>query len=729
MTEPNQININFLRECSWTDSDSPTEESEEEVESDLQCIHPRPAPPFRSRLSHRVRLGTGDVMESREETNKCIVGFLLDMRRFSTETIQRWVQQEWKPTGEVTVIGRDDNRYLIFFSDDTDRRVALEQTPWSYQGALFATRRWNPNVPLGEIVLDRIELWLQIWGLSVEYQNAVVAEKLARTAGEVIRIDWRNQRPRNIRFLRVRIALDPRQPLAAGCTLEKDDGTVQWVPFSYEKINKLCLSCGMLGHTHPYCSRDAAEVDRLARQRMRPITERRNRDNQPPFLNIERSVHYERGSSSGAAYQSPVPMQEEKINGLQAIQEEEQVTQMQEMTLEAGGQETDERVVAVTTIGEDVQVQLQSLMLREGSNEEPQGPEPTHITEISDPLETIPLERGLDDNIADTLQSLQSLHHLVQPHPPPQPSHNVTVEAEMPAFEYPPLEPLLDPLSEFDISTARLEQLEQRHDRGLHNMADLEDIQIALGREHARFEHICEEIVRQSAEMLEGLQNRHLNDPMVQPNDNNVRWISLPQGGAVYTNARLQVDIGTNNAKSSRMGAQNKNQPNLRNMENLEFELNLQMEQQQLRMVESQITLNPTATEHHPPIDQCTSLEEHPPTLLLGFGKMINPTSPGFICTVNEEDMASAFLNDTPSPDIGPQEAAEDEQVRLTRGREKEAARKSPKRRRSVEESSDLDSEERRRVRQRLEGFEMKAFEASDKENTTAEGSRPAVPQ
>ncbi|OMO79621.1 hypothetical protein COLO4_24362 [Corchorus olitorius] len=231
MTERNNQSITVLRECSWTDSDSPTEESEEEVGSDIQGIHPRPAPPFRPRLSHRIQIGTEDLMTAREEAERCIVGFLLDLRRFSTETIQKWVQQEWRPLGEVTVIGRDDNMYLIYFSNDIDREVALEQTPWSYQGALFATRKWNPNVPLKDIVLDRIELWMQIWPLPIEYQNPTVAVKLARLAGQVVRVDWKNRRPRNIRYLRVRIVVDPREPLAAGCTMERDNGTVQWIEF------------------------------------------------------------------------------------------------------------------------------------------------------------------------------------------------------------------------------------------------------------------------------------------------------------------------------------------------------------------------------------------------------------------------------------------------------------------------------------------------------------------
>ncbi|OMP10449.1 helicase-like transcription factor-like protein [Corchorus olitorius] len=87
MEERVEQSVTMLRECSWTDSDSPTEKSEEETYSGIQGTFPRPTQPFKPRLSHKIRLGTEDLMEAIEEAEKCIVGFLLDLRRFSSETI------------------------------------------------------------------------------------------------------------------------------------------------------------------------------------------------------------------------------------------------------------------------------------------------------------------------------------------------------------------------------------------------------------------------------------------------------------------------------------------------------------------------------------------------------------------------------------------------------------------------------------------------------------------
>ncbi|OMO89546.1 hypothetical protein COLO4_19700 [Corchorus olitorius] len=646
MAESSLPNIRYLRECSWTDSDSPTEESEEDSGNSIQDSYPRPPPPFRSIVSHRIRVEPKDLMEAREEASKCIVGFLLDIRKFSTENVQRWLNQAWQPVGEVTVIGRDDDRYLIYIASEVDRKAALEQTPWAFQGALFATRKWNPNVPLGDMVLDRVELWLQIWGLPFEYQNRRVAEKLAHTAGEIIKIDWRNRRPRNIRFLRIRIALDPRQPLAPRCTIERDDGTIQWAEFRYDKITKLCLSCGMLGHKHTQCSKDAAEVDMMVRQRMRPITARyghpividsqnnlftnrmraflhrasrrntglvyggRNVTNEERIPNWPYNADpFHRGSTNVARGHEPrAPPrantmvyqagQGTYVTEVQQMEIETAVTEAQVREAEQGVEREMPNNARCPIGGEDVQAEqgVEREMPNnarcpiggedEEETKERLEAEATLVLEISETTEPSQVQDLTEEQtVAPNQPAMQSQDQSSTQPQTPQTIPPTLRESESSIFELPTLGPIVDPVAEYDSSIERLAQLEERMDRGFDNLADLEDIHFALNREHSKFKQICEEIVRQSASLLEGLQNRHMNDPFTQPTNNNA--------------SDGQVE---------------------------------------------------------PQTDNVGEVEGQQNTLLLGTGSLVNPTSPGFICTINEEDLVSAFLRDTPSPDAGTEE-------------------------------------------------------------------------
>ena len=63
--------------------------------------------------------------------------------------------------------------------------------------------------------------------------------------------------------MRVRVWLDPNEPLIAGCMLRQDDGVMVQIEFKYEKVYKFCQRCGIIGHStahYPYLN---PEIERL----------------------------------------------------------------------------------------------------------------------------------------------------------------------------------------------------------------------------------------------------------------------------------------------------------------------------------------------------------------------------------------------------------------------------------------------------------------------------------
>ncbi|XP_070682352.1 uncharacterized protein [Malus domestica] len=76
-------------------------------------------------------------------------------------------------------------------------------------------------------------------------------EKLAGEAGEFLELeDVALARG----FLRVKILIDTRNPMAAGCWLAKGGDKDSWVEFSYEKLQDFCYKCGRIRHAMNECS-------------------------------------------------------------------------------------------------------------------------------------------------------------------------------------------------------------------------------------------------------------------------------------------------------------------------------------------------------------------------------------------------------------------------------------------------------------------------------------------
>ncbi|OMO88436.1 hypothetical protein COLO4_20258 [Corchorus olitorius] len=490
---PNQPGIHLLRECSWTDSGSSSMESGDSADSHAMRINPDPIPDIRSRQSHRFSYSTEQLQQARNEGAGCLIGFLQDVRRFSTEFVQSQINRAWELRGVETVLGRDEDRFLIHFTLEIDRRVGILGNPWNIQGAVFVLQPWVANIPLSEVRLLRMECWLQLWGLPFEYQQPFIAADMARSAGEVIGVDWVNKKPRNIRFVRVKVSVDLNSPLMPGSIVNRDDGTSQWVQFRYERINKLCMSCGMVGHNHRYCTMPYEEAERRINTTISRISQRYNlpinrEDHHPHFTNRMRAfltrvsrrttrIVYRPAGSHSRNRQAP--LQQPQVNSQTVTQTDgEQTAPTVNEHDVIGGSTWQQRDVHQSL------VQPNDVPTGEQNEEEPEGTPILNLEEeaemerqteqeehtmgnwrinIEDFIPTEPsveniFNTELDQQIANLQAELGFLEERQIRQPVPLQIVPPEADELYPNVEY-PMEPIEDPMQEFDNITARVERI------------------------------------------------------------------------------------------------------------------------------------------------------------------------------------------------------------------------------------------------------------------------------
>ena len=142
--------------------------------------------------------------------------------------------------------------------------------PWAIDKALLVLERWRPNLVIGNLQPNFISIWVQIHGLPLEYQYPKLAKRMGQLMGIVERVDWEDRIPRNVRFMRVKVRIDPWVPMIAGFMLRLDDGARVWLQCRYERVYKLCTRCGLIGHTRGQCTYSMDEVEvMLFKQRHR----------------------------------------------------------------------------------------------------------------------------------------------------------------------------------------------------------------------------------------------------------------------------------------------------------------------------------------------------------------------------------------------------------------------------------------------------------------------------
>ena len=84
-------------------------------------------------------------------------------------TIQKIINRAYRLKDRVIVVGQVDNNYVLHFNDSNDLHFIWLRSPWSLEKALMVVDVWRPKTVLNNVNLPMTLIWVQLWGLPLEY--------------------------------------------------------------------------------------------------------------------------------------------------------------------------------------------------------------------------------------------------------------------------------------------------------------------------------------------------------------------------------------------------------------------------------------------------------------------------------------------------------------------------------------------------------------------------------
>ena len=109
-------------ENSWTDSNEIIISlDEEDSKHEFMGIFPPPQARPKARRGPIILVEFDELEESRDFWQNCLVGVIMDVRRFSVRTIQRIINSVWRLRDSVIVVGRANKNYILHFNDSRDQ--------------------------------------------------------------------------------------------------------------------------------------------------------------------------------------------------------------------------------------------------------------------------------------------------------------------------------------------------------------------------------------------------------------------------------------------------------------------------------------------------------------------------------------------------------------------------------------------------------------------------------
>ncbi|XP_019149753.1 PREDICTED: uncharacterized protein LOC109146514 [Ipomoea nil] len=184
-----------------------------------------------------------------------VVGHFLTKKLIKVEYMRQVLASVWQPVFGMRVTELHSNLFLFAFYHETDMVRVLEEGPWSFDNHTLVCRRVPAGYLPGEVKLDTLDMWIQVYDLPLGYTSNVVLEQVGNFVGTFIHCDDRRVGGPVKTFYRVRVAVPVDKPLKRRMKLIRRDKTWGWVNLKYERLHNFCFYYGILGHLEKFCAK------------------------------------------------------------------------------------------------------------------------------------------------------------------------------------------------------------------------------------------------------------------------------------------------------------------------------------------------------------------------------------------------------------------------------------------------------------------------------------------
>ena len=138
--------------------------------------------------------------------------------------------------------------FLTRFSAKEDMEAVLRRGPWFIGEYFLSIRLWEPFFKPAVANVSAIAVWVRLYDLPIELYEVEVLKQIGKAIGKVLRINTHTALESRGKYARMCIQVDVKKLLINTILIGKFEQAV-----AYEGINKLCFSCGRIGHKKEFC--------------------------------------------------------------------------------------------------------------------------------------------------------------------------------------------------------------------------------------------------------------------------------------------------------------------------------------------------------------------------------------------------------------------------------------------------------------------------------------------
>jgi hypothetical protein len=203
------------------------------------------------------------VSEGVTACQRSILGKLITSKPVHVNSIQMGLDSIWgSPPG--LKIQEIEGKILQFFVDDNmDQERILQGNPWIFRNSWLIVHPWDRKTDPTSIDFGHAPVWIQLWGLPPHCKTKKMGESIGELLGKVEASEF-YEYPGKKMIIKIKVAIDVKEPIAAGILIGNANDGTHWIDFRYEKLPQVCFRCGILGHADNLCQNQQMEQAEVA---------------------------------------------------------------------------------------------------------------------------------------------------------------------------------------------------------------------------------------------------------------------------------------------------------------------------------------------------------------------------------------------------------------------------------------------------------------------------------
>ncbi|XP_058786104.1 uncharacterized protein LOC131660794 [Vicia villosa] len=169
-------------------------------------------------------------------------------RKIGYKALENRLNQMWVRKGVISIIDLSNDYYLVAFSHEDDKKVAISKGPWFIYDHYLTVKDWRPNFQPDCDSIVEVAVWVRISGLPIEYYDPKSLTAFGNRIGSTIKVDKTTIKQERGKYARICVTVDLTKPLLAMFEINGSCYKVE-----YEGLHLLCLACGRYGHYKEGC--------------------------------------------------------------------------------------------------------------------------------------------------------------------------------------------------------------------------------------------------------------------------------------------------------------------------------------------------------------------------------------------------------------------------------------------------------------------------------------------